>query len=520
MIVRNLKLSKIYLPVLLTVFFIVVSGLAQAENPELIETAKYSNAEAVQLLLKGGADPDLRQTDGATALHWATYRENLEMVNSLIAAGANVNAVNRLNASSLYLAAKAGNAELIAILLKAGATANQELTLGETAVMTAARAGSAAGVQYLIDAGADVNAIENSREQTALMWAAAQGHVGVVSALVNAGADLDARSKERPRLMFADATNGGAFDQGINELLGGFSPLLFAAREGHTDVARLLLDAGAEINGVAANGTSPLVVAAHSGHSDMAQMLIEKGADTNLIGAGYNALHAAILRGDLDTVVALLKHGADPDTRLQKPNPVQRASEDWALKTPLVGATPFWIAANFREAEIMRALANGGADPMLANQEQWSRPRERADRASYTPQVIGGFASTVQAAITGDSTRGRFYVQPNSDPAGEERLALAAVIAAADLGVNLNHRDHNESTAMHDAAARGLPNIIRELAGRGADVNALNNRGMTPLDLALRAERRPNFFGFDLSVPGSSASDVLQEFGGVSSSAL
>ena len=162
MIVRNLKLSKIYLPVLLTVFFIVVSGLAQAENPELIETAKYSNAEAVQLLLKGGADPDLRQTDGATALHWATYRENLEMVNSLIAAGANVNAVNRLNASSLYLAAKAGNAELIAILLKAGATANQELTLGETAVMTTARAGSAAGVQYLIDAGADVNAIENS----------------------------------------------------------------------------------------------------------------------------------------------------------------------------------------------------------------------------------------------------------------------------------------------------------------------------------------------------------------------
>ena len=290
------------------------------------------------------------------------------MVNLLIAAGANVNAVNRLNASSLYLAAKAGNAELIAILLKAGATANQELTLGETAVMTAARAGSAAGVQYLIDAGADVNAIENSREQTALMWAAAQGHVGVVSALVNAGADLDARSRERPRLMFADATNGGAFDQGINELLGGFSPLLFAAREGHTDVARLLLDAGAEINGVAANGTSPLVVAAHSGHSIMAQMLIEKGADTTLIGAGYNALHAAILRGDLDTVVALLKHGADPDTRLRKPNPVQRASEDWALKTPLVGATPFWIAANFREAEIMRALANGGADPMLANQ--------------------------------------------------------------------------------------------------------------------------------------------------------
>ena len=508
------------LSLLMVLLLAVGSGSVRAENPELIETAKFSDASAVQLLLQNGADPDSRQTDGATALHWATYREDVDMVNSLIAAGANANALNRLNASPLYLAAKAGNAALIEILLDAGADANQELTLGETAIMTAARAGSADGVSHLIAAGADVNARETSREQTALMWAAAQGHLEVVSALVNADADLEARSKVRPMLMFADATNGGAFDQGINELLGGFSPLLFASREGHTEVARILLNAGAEIDGLAANGTSSLVVAAHSGHSNLAVMLIEMGADTNLIGAGYNALHAAILRGDVDTVVALLEHGADPDTRLLKPNPVQRASEDWSLKSPLVGATPFWIAANFREAEIMRALANSGADPLLTNEEQLSRPRERADRDSFTPRAIGGIASTVQAAITGDSTRGRFYVQPNPDPAGEEQLALAAVIVAAEHGVNLNHRDHNESTAMHDAAARGLPNIIRELAERGADVNALNSRGMTPLDLALAAERRPNFFGFDLSVPGSSPSEVLRGYGGVNASDL
>ena len=508
------------LSLMMTLFLLGVSYSAQAENPELIEAVKFSDTDAVQLLLQNGADPDSRQTDGATALHWATYQENADMVKALIAAGANVNAVNRLNASPLYLAAKAGNAELIKLLLDAGADANQELTLGETAIMTAARAGTAEGVRHLIAAGADLNARENSREQTALMWAAAQGHLGVVTTLVNAGAQMEARSITRPMLMFADATNGGAFDHGVNELLGGFSALLFAAKAGHTEIARVLLNAGADINGLAANGTSALVVAAHSGHTQLAVMLVEMGADPNLIGAGYNALHAAILRGDLDTVVALLEHGADPDARLQKPNPVQRASEDWALKSSLVGATPFWIAANFREAEIMRALANGGADPLLTNEEQWSRPRERADRESFTPQAIGGIASTVQAAVTGDSTRDRFYVQPNPDPAGEEQLALAAVIVAADLGVNLNHRDHNESTAMHDAAARGLPNIIRELAERGADVNALNRRGMTPLDLALAAERRPNFFGFDLSVPGASASDVLKEYGGVNSSDL
>ncbi len=484
---------------------------------ELIEAARNQDSESVQALLNAGTNPNEQQTDGATALHWAVYLEDLEMVSVLIDAGANANAVNRLGASPLYVAAKSGHGELIKQLLDAGADPNLALQMHETPIMTAALSGSADGVRSLLAAGANINARESSRNQTALMWAANQGHVEVVKELVNAGADLEARSKIRPMLMFADATNGGAFDQGVMENLGGYSALLFAASQGYVEIAELLIGAGADINGRAGNGTSPLVVATHSGHSEFAQLLLDKGADPNSIDAGYTALHAAILRGDLETVEALLEHGADPDVRLQKANPVQRASEDWVLKTPLIGATPFWIAASFREAEIMQALINGNADPLLSNEEQWSRPRNREDRDSYEPQVVGGFSSPVQAAITGDSTRGRYYVQANPDPAGEEQLALAAVIVAADNGVNLNHKDFTESTAMHDAAARLLPNIIRELVNRGADVNALNGRGQTPLDLAILSESRPNFFGFDTSIPGPSASEILKEFGGVQS---
>ena len=507
-------------PVLAALALTFSSAIAWADNPALIETARHQDAEAVRLLLTSGADPDARQSDGATALHWAAYQEDVDMLAALVQAGANVNSTNRLGASPLYLAAKNGNAELIKNLLRAGADPNLTLPNGETPLMTAARSGTVEGVQQMIAAGVDVNANEKSRAQTALMWAAAQGHVEVARALITAGANLESRSKVRPRLMYAEDLNGYSFDQGTVEQLGGYSPLLFAAAQGHVDVGQLLIRSGVDVNGVAGNGASPLVVATHSGHPDFARLLLSAGADPDAIGAGYNALHAAVLRGDLETVEALLKNGADPDARLKRATPVQRASEIWALKGPLVSATPYWLAASFREAKIMSALEQGGANPLLTTEELFrEKGRSRAERLNPPePKAVGGFESAVQAAVRGDSTRGRFYTQANPDPVGEERLALEAVIVAAENSVNLDHFDFNESTALHYAAARNLPTVVRELAERGADINALNGKSQTPLDLALEMENSTDFFNFDARPkPGPKTSEVLVEFGAVMS---
>ena len=492
--------------------------VGSAGDMDLLEATKQRDFDTLQRLLDTGADPNARQPDGATALHWAVHASDSSSVSALLEAGADVNVSNRLGASALFVAARNGDATMVETLLQAGANPNLALEMGETPLMTASRAGAVRATRLLIEAGASVNKREQSRLQTALMWAAAQNHLGVASELIDAGADLEARSRTRAILMFVDAANGGAFDQGVMENLGGYTALLFAARKGSIEMTRLLLEAGADIDGEAANGASPLVIASHSGHSELARFLLQRGADPNAMGAGYNALHAAILRGDQPLVKALLKQGANPDVRIKKATPVQRASEDWVLRTHHIGATPYWLAAYFREPQIMQTLVDWGANPLLTNKEQFQRLRDRASRlnppAPEDRKVVGGFSNAIQAAILGGSDRNRFYVIQNFDPVGEERLTLEAVRVAAEHGVSPQHADFTGATALHFAAVRNLPSVVRELAQRGADVNADNGRGQTPLDLANLTESRTSFFNFALAdKPGPTASEVLIELG-------
>ncbi len=349
-----------------------------ADDLPLIAAARAADAEAVARLLGQGADVDQRQPDGATALHWAAFRDDQHVAGLLIGAGADLDAANELGATPLWLAAENGSAAMIERLLAAGANANVELPEGETPVMTASRAGTAAGVRALVAAGADVNAAERSRGQTALMWAAAQGHDDVAAILVRHGADVEARSRVRPRLMHAEGTNASQYDQGVMWNRGGFTPLLFAARHGRVAAAEILLDGGADVESPAPTGAAPLALAALSGQGEFAAHLLERGADPNSVGAGYTALHAAVLRGDRTLVRTLLAHGADPNLRLQAGTPVRRASQDWAFAPGLVSATPYWLAAWFHDADVMRELAEAGADPRLTTLERWRAVFERA----------------------------------------------------------------------------------------------------------------------------------------------
>ena len=423
-------------------------ALGAQEPGGVLEAAKEADWAAVLSLLDTGADPNATAADGATALHWAAYHDHGEAAGRLLDAGADPNATNDLDATPLWNASLNGSAAMVGRLLAAGADPNAALLGGESVLMTAARTGSPDVVGMLLDAGADPNAT-GTRGQTALMWAAAQKHSDTVRLLVERGADVDARSESWSQLMAIPPHSEPANQQMVPH--GANTALLFAARVGDLESARILVAAGSDLNATDAWGVTPTVYAAHSGFRELAEFFVDSGADPNIAGAGFSALHLAILRRDGELVRILLEHGADPNARLRNWTPTRRASRDWYIHPALVGAAPLWLAARFSEPGIMRMLAGAGADPHFVHRAEYIAGAGTFGAASTIEET-----TTLMAAVgMGGSRRMRAFV-PIPDPLELEGRALEAVRIAVELGVDIHAVDFEGRTTTERA---GFPSI-------------------------------------------------------------
>jgi ankyrin repeat protein len=447
-----------------------VVSLAATSDLRLIEAVKTGNTEAVLALLKQRVDVNAPEGDGATALHWAVNRDDLTTADLLIHAGARANVANDLGVTPLFLACTNRNGVMVERLLAAGANPNAALVRGETVLMECSRAGSLRAVKALLAHGADVNAKESLHDQTALMWAAAQQHPEVVGALIEVNADIRARSRVYAQIVTGEETQRAGREE-LNYILrrGGSTPLLFAARVGDAESAKLLLAAGADVNDALPDGTSALVEAAYSGHGAVAAVLLDKGADPNAAEVGYTALHAAVLRGDLGLVKALLAHGAHPNALVTKGTPIRRDSQDLVLPATLIGATPYFLAAKFLEVEMMPILAAGGANPRLALPD------------GTTPLMVAAGMGT--SRVPGDEknqTRRGVFVYDGGVLEDESRVR-EAVAAAIGLGSDVDAVNKAGDTALHSAASLGFDTVVQLLADKGADINVKNKRGLTPL---------------------------------------
>ncbi|MBM62365.1 MAG: hypothetical protein CL484_05395 [Acidobacteria bacterium] len=441
----------------------------------LIEAIRQQDVALARSLLP---DSNLNavQSDGATALHWAVYHDDLEMADLLISAGADPDIQNELGVRPLILACQNSNSVLVKSLLDAGAEANFAVGTGETGLMGCARTGNLEAVTALVEAGADVSQSEQGERQTALMWAVAHGHTKVARLLLEHGADVRARSRVRRQVISRRLQSelkygelGRSYGTDAEEtLVGGFTPLLFAARHGDIDTARVLLEYGADVNDRSPDGASALVIAVHSGHGSFAAFLLEQGANPNAAGSGYTALHAAVLTGDSVVVEELLDYGARPDPQVTLATRVTRNGQVLMLGEHLLGATPFALAAKFTEVAIMQALLDAGADVHLPLKTGWT-PLMLASGASWRYAV---WDRRDRALAKAPGFQRQMY---------DENTTYAAVQMLLDRGSDVNAVDEDLNTALHHVVNKGFDRVVELLINHGADFSAVNRRGQTPL---------------------------------------
>jgi len=432
-------------------------GAATVEPPQLIEAAKGRDWEAVRVLIREGAAVDAAAPDGTTALHWASYWDHRETAELLLRVGADPDAANDLGATPLWNAAMNGSADMVRSLLAGGADANAALLSGESSVMTAARTGDPDALELLLVSGADPNA-RGPRGQTALMWAASQKHPEAVRVLLAHGADLHARSDTWSQVMAVPPHSDPSNQQIVQH--GGNTALLFTARIGDVASARLLVNAGADLDATDAAGTTSTVLAAHSGFADLVELLLDEGADPDLADAGFAALHLAVLRRDEQMARTLLSHGADPNTRLTNWTPTRRASADWSIHPSLVGATPFWLAARLSEPGLMRLLADHGADPLFVHRVRYVG----AAGAFGTAERNEATTALMAAVGMGGPRNVRGFVNPTS--AELQALRLDAVRLAVELGIDPAARDQEGRTAAEAARDQAVRDFLAGSATR------------------------------------------------------
>jgi ankyrin repeat protein len=312
------------------------------------------------------------------------------------------------------------------------------------------------------------------------MWAAAQRQPDMVALLLNQGAIANARGivRDWQRRVTAEGR-----PKNMNH--GGFTPLLYAAREGCIECAKNLLKAKADINLQDPDGLTPLVLAITNMRFDFAAFLIGAGADVNKWDFwGRTPLYSAIDlntlprggRPDLpstdhltgyDVAELLLKAGANPNAQIKLRPPYRNGvfdrGGDQVIST---GATPLLVAAKVGDAKSVELLLKYKAIVDLP-----------------TATGVTPFMTAAGVGQSFNPTRGRYKT---------DKDAVACMALLKDAGADVNRADAQGLTAMHSAASLGWDNTVKALVADGANLEPLDKNGLTPIDYAVG--RHPRAF--------------------------
>lgn len=465
------------------------AGAAPAAHASIVDAARTQDWTAVQAMARRkGVDLNAAGADGSTALHFAVHAGQDAVVQELLSAGADITRRNLVGVAPLQLAILEGQTSIAKMLLARGADARIKDEAGETLLMLAARHGDGEMAAALIASGADVNYVEPNFGQDALMIAVRSGKPSVVDALIKAGAELNHQNPPGPEPIWREpGAGGGSTGEGMirsgvppeGQRLAGtgrMSALLYAARDGQTESARLLVKGGAKLELAEYNGITALVMAIGNDHHDIAQLLIDAGANVNAADwYGRSPLWVAVESRNRDvssvtatsngvdrdaalrTITHLVDKGANVNARLQHFAPRMNGHFFNLSYVPSVGETPFYRASLNNDLPVMKLLLAHGADPKIA--------------------TFNGTTTLAAAAGVG-WVRGQTFV-PGGEPA-----QLEAVKMLVDLGGDVNQANDMGLAPLHGAAFRWSGEVITYLVQHGARLDAKDKVGRTPLTWA------------------------------------
>jgi ankyrin repeat protein len=478
---------------------VVGAALGQAQKPSLADLIQSGNRKtALDRIRTGGADVNEAQPDGTRPIHWAVYKVDYELIDALIAKKAKVDVTNQFGSTPLAEAVKLADGRMVKTLLDAGAGVEGANEDGETALMLAIKSGELPIVEMLVKAGAKVNTVEKFQNQTPLMWAAAapKNAAEMVKLLLSKGADVKARA------LYTDWPNQISSEPRAQyRPVGGLTAMLYAGRNGCYDCVEALIRSGADVDVPTPEGVTPLMVALDNDHNDVAKLLLDRGANPHISdwwgrtalyiaidrkesagggrggrggGGGGGRGAAAATRGSgpgvssMEIVNRLLAADVDPDPELNMHRPSRGGNSGRFAEEQLnTGTTPLFRATQAGDMEVIRALLAKGANPNI-------------NAMGFTPFLLAaGVDPSGRTGGAPNTTLLDLMIQHGAD-------VNAQVTGTRTYSMRISYHpppDQEGASALHVAVQAGRTDLVHYLLEKGANPELVDANGKKPIDL-------------------------------------
>jgi ankyrin repeat protein len=488
--------------------------LAQAPKSSLADLIQAGNRKAALEQIRAGADVNAAQPDGTRPVHWAVYRVDYELLDALIAKKAKVDIANEFGSTPLAEAVKLADARMVKSLLAAGASPESPNLDGESALMVAIKTGEFPIVDMLIKAGANVNVVEKFHNQTPLMYAAdSPKNAGEIVKLL-----LSKDASVTPRALYSDWPSQITSEPRAQyRPVGGLTALLYAARSGCHDCVEAMIAAGANVNTPTPEGVTPLMDALDNDHYDVAKLLLDRGANPGLWdwwgrtalyivvdrkaggSSGGLRLGAAALGGagggrggrggarvaartagevtPMDIINMLLAADVDPNPELNMHRPSRGGNSGRFIENQLsTGCTPLFRAAQGNDMEVVRALLAKGANPNVNTMGLTAF----LVAAGVGPGSRGGTGLAAQGAVGGAAN---MALMDELLQHGADVNAQVTGTKTYSMRVSRAPSSNEGMTALHVAAQGGRTDLVRYLLEKGANTDLVDSNGHKAMDL-------------------------------------